>query len=37
MVLLRERHDTIEVLTLNRPASANAMDPALLGALERGL
>ncbi|MGP0032845.1 MAG: enoyl-CoA hydratase-related protein [Acidimicrobiales bacterium] len=33
MVLLRERHDTIEVLTLNRPASANAMDPALLGAL----
>jgi enoyl-CoA hydratase len=33
MVLLRDRHDAIEVLTLNRPASANAMDPELLGAL----
>jgi enoyl-CoA hydratase len=33
MDLLRDRHDAIEVLTLNRPASANALDPPLLAAL----
>jgi enoyl-CoA hydratase len=30
MDLLRERHDFVEILTLNRPASANALDPQLL-------
>jgi enoyl-CoA hydratase len=30
MDLLRERHDVVEVLTINRPASANALDPQLL-------
>jgi enoyl-CoA hydratase len=30
MDLLRERHDAVEVLTMNRPASANALDPQLL-------
>ena len=35
MVLLRERHDSVEVLTMNRPASANALDPQLLSELSR--
>jgi enoyl-CoA hydratase len=33
MDLLRERRDSVEVLTLNRPAAANALDPQLLGDL----
>lgn len=33
MVLERERHGRVEVLTLNRPESANAMDGELLTAL----
>jgi enoyl-CoA hydratase len=32
--LLVERHDGVEVLTLNRPASANALDPRLLSDLD---
>jgi enoyl-CoA hydratase len=34
MELLRDRHDSIEILTLNRPASANALDPQLLHDLQ---
>ena len=33
MVLERERHGRVEILTLNRPGSANAMDGELLAAL----
>jgi enoyl-CoA hydratase len=33
MSLLRDRHDSIEILTLDRPASANALDPQLLADL----
>jgi enoyl-CoA hydratase/carnithine racemase len=32
--LLVERHDGVQVLTLNRPASANALDPRLLSDLD---
>lgn len=32
-VLLRERLDSVEVLTMNRPTSANALDPQLLSDL----
>jgi enoyl-CoA hydratase len=33
MDLLRERHDAVEVLTMNRPAAANSLDPPLLAEL----
>jgi enoyl-CoA hydratase len=36
-VLLRERHDSVEVLTMNRPASANALDPQLLSDLNQAV
>ena len=34
-VLLRERLDSVEVLTMNRPTSANALDPHLLSDLNQ--
>ena len=36
-VLLVERDGPVTVLTLNRPRSRNALDPALLAALDKGL
>lgn len=36
-VLLRHRLDGVEVLTLNRPAQRNALDPALMRALSQAL
>jgi len=36
-ILLSERHDSVFVLTLNRPKARNAMNPALIGALSDSL
>ena len=37
MLIVHERHDHVEVLTLNRPEAANSLSPALLGELGAAL